>query len=267
MQVHWHIPIFLCLQISLQVNSQMQHGGCARRIGHPVRARSAWDVTNVAALSCRSAPCMWPVVNRPLSGAPGGPHASPPRRVRKKVRGDAHGSASRSLWPGRRYEVTLTAAARRVVSHPTVNGPDVMTVWFERQNRTAGHPVPAQDARRVPQMRRLVAARLRLCGLPELVEPMELLTSELITNALEHGDGPGVSLLLSCSRETVRLTVDDGSRESPQLAAPELDAESGRGLWIVAAIASEYGGSWGVSSDCTKTWCSLTVPAVMEPAV
>lgn len=113
---------------------------------------------------------------------------------------------------------------------------------------------------------RLVAARLRLCGLPELVEPMKLLTSELVTNALEHGDGP-VSLLLSCSSETVRLTVDDGSRESPRLEAPELDAESGRGLWIVESIASEYGGSWGVSPDCTKTWCSLTVPAAKEPAV
>lgn len=222
-------------------------------------------ISCVAALSCRSAPCMWPVVNRPLPGVPGGAHASPPRRVRKKVRGDAHGSASQALWPGRRYEVTLTAAARRLVSHPTVNGLDVMTVWFERQQRIAGHPVPAQDARRVPQMRRLVAARLRLCGLPELVEPMKLLTSELVTNALEHGDGP-VSLLLSCSGETVRLTVDDGSRESPRLGAPELDAESGRGLWIVESIASEYGGSWGVSSDCKKTWCSLTVPAAMEPA-
>lgn len=209
---------------------------------------------------------MWPVVNRPLPGVPGGTHASPPRRVRKKVRGDVHGSASRVLWPGRRYEVTLTTTTRRLVSRPTVNGPDVMTVWFERQNRIAGHPVPAQDARRVPQMRRLVVARLRLCGLPELVEPMELLTSELVTNALEHGDGP-VSLLLSCSSETVRLTVDDGSRESPRLGAPELDAESGRGLWIVESIASEYGGSWGVSPDCKKTWCSLTVPAAMEPAV
>lgn len=141
-----------------------------------------------------------------------------------------------------------------------------MAVWFERQLRSPCQPMPPQDARRVPQMRRLVAARLRLCGLPELVEPMKLLTSELVTNALEHGDGP-VSLLLSCSSETVRLTVDDGSRESPRLGAPELDAESGRGLWIVESIASEYGGSWGVSPDCTKTWCSLTVPAAKEPAV
>ncbi|MFF7602931.1 ATP-binding protein [Streptomyces mirabilis] len=116
-------------------------------------------------------------------------------------------------------------------------------------------------------MRRLVAARLRLCGLPELVEPMTLLTSELVTNALEHGDGPGVSLLLVCSNKTVRLTIDDGSRESPRMRTPELDAESGRGLWIVESIASEYGGSWGVSPDSTKTWCALTAPAPKEPDV
>ncbi|KPI12155.1 hypothetical protein OK006_11121 [Actinobacteria bacterium OK006] len=163
--------------------------------------------------------------------------------------------------------MTLTTTAIRLAPRLHEDRLDAMAVWFERQLRSPCQPMPPQDARRVPQMRRLVAARLRLCGLPELVEPMKLLTSELITNALEHGDGLGVSLLLSCSRETVRLTVDDGSRESPQLAAPELDAESGRGLWIVAAIASEYGGSWGVSPDCTKTWCSLTVPAAKEPAV
>lgn len=163
--------------------------------------------------------------------------------------------------------MTLTTTAIRLAPRLHEDRLDAMAVWFERQLRSPRQPMPPQDARRVPQMRRLVAARLRLCGLPELVEPMELLTSELVTNALEHGDGPGVSLLLSCSRETVRLTVDDGSRESPRLGAPGLDAESGRGLWIVAAIASEYGGSWGVSSDCTKTWCSLTVPAAKEPAV
>ncbi|MEU1034483.1 ATP-binding protein [Streptomyces mirabilis] len=163
--------------------------------------------------------------------------------------------------------MTLTTTAIRLAPCLHEDRLDAMAVWFERQLWSPCQPMPPQDARRVPQMRRLVAARLRLCGLPELVEPMKLLTSELVTNALEHGDGPGVSLLLSCSSETVRLTVDDGSRESPRLRAPELDAESGRGLWIVAAIASEYGGSWGVSPDCTKTWCSLTAPAAKEPAV
>lgn len=142
-----------------------------------------------------------------------------------------------------------------------------MAVWFERQQRTADQPMPTQDALRVPQMRRLVAARLRLCGLPELVEPMALLTSELVTNALEHGDGPGVSLRLVCSSKTVRLTIDDGSRASPRLRTPELDAESGRGLWIVESITSDYGGSWGVSPDSTKTWCTLMAPAPKETDV
>ncbi|MFD7003014.1 ATP-binding protein [Streptomyces mirabilis] len=121
--------------------------------------------------------------------------------------------------------------------------------------------MPPQDARRVPQMRRLVAARLRLCGLFELVEPMMLVTSELVTNALQYGDGPGVSLLLSCSGKSVRLTVDDGSQQCPQMRSTHAEAESGRGLCIVSMVASEYGGSWGVSSDHTQTWCLLTARA------
>ncbi|MER5384267.1 ATP-binding protein [Streptomyces sp. NPDC002688] len=133
-----------------------------------------------------------------------------------------------------------------------------MTVWFERQPHTAGLPLSVTDAQRVPQMRRLVEARLRSCGLEGVIGPFLLVTSELVTNALQHGTGSAVSLLLSCGPNSATLTVNDGSPRCPQLQTPHVYAESGRGLYIVASLASEYGGAWGVSDDGTQTWCTLS---------
>ncbi|MFJ7306020.1 ATP-binding protein [Streptomyces sp. NPDC099088] len=113
---------------------------------------------------------------------------------------------------------------------------------------------------RVPQMRRLVAARLRVCVLDGLVDPMALVTSELVTNALQHSRGESISLLLSCAATSARLIVKDGSARRPVLQAPCDAAERGRGLYLVSWTAAEYNGSWGFSDDNTQTWCTLTTP-------
>ncbi|MEV6537270.1 ATP-binding protein [Streptomyces sp. NPDC051639] len=157
--------------------------------------------------------------------------------------------------------MNLTTKAADSLPESARSRTDALTVWFERQSHIPGVPPSPDDAQRVPQMRRLVEARLRSCGLEGLIDPMLLVTSELVTNALRHGTGTGVSLLLSCNATTARLTVSDGSAQhrTPRLAPP--DAESGRGLHIVSLIACEYEGSWGVSSDLTQTWCTLTTPA------
>jgi anti-sigma regulatory factor (Ser/Thr protein kinase) len=39
------------------------------------------------------------------------------------------------------------------------------------------------------------------------------------------------------------------------LTVADADSESGRGLFLVASIADE----WGVSPDGTTTWCTLTL--------
>jgi hypothetical protein len=162
--------------------------------------------------------------------------------------------------PDRPSLMGATPPAVRVNCRKGLQQPDVMLAWFKRHQDPFSSPMYAEDARRVKQMRRLVGARLLLCRLPELVDPMLLVTSELVTNALRHGEGPGVSLLLSSYEQRAHLRVRDGSHGSPRLLAPSVLAESGRGLFLVEATARELGGSWGISSDHTQTWCELPRP-------
>jgi anti-sigma regulatory factor (Ser/Thr protein kinase) len=169
------------------------------------------------------------------------------------------GQKPSSGWGGCPVMALMTTAPR-FKTRTSRQQPDVMLVWFERQQDPSSASVHGLDARRVGQMRRLVEARLLLCRLPELVDPMLLVTSELVTNALQHGEGPGVSLLLASYTTHARLCVRDGSHATPRLLAPSVSAESGRGLFLVEATARELGGTWGTSSDHTQTWCELPWP-------
>lgn len=81
-----------------------------------------------------------------------------------------------------------------------------------------------------------------------------LLLSELLTNAVRHGEGP---VTLRVCRTLTELTVEVGDR-SPHLPRPRLaakDAESGRGLLLVRALAA----GWGVqpTDEGKTTWFTL----------
>ena len=67
-----------------------------------------------------------------------------------------------------------------------------------------------------------------------------LLTSELITNALEHGTGT-ITVLVSCEGERVRVAVVDESDAAPLPREAGPDDEGGRGLLIVEALAEAWG--------------------------
>jgi anti-sigma regulatory factor (Ser/Thr protein kinase) len=74
----------------------------------------------------------------------------------------------------------------------------------------------------------------------------ELLASELVANAAEHGDGQPISLSLRRHTEPsgqhgLTCEVTDTSTATPQHKAPDPDAERGRGLAIVAALAHTSG--------------------------
>ncbi|MFJ9731978.1 PAS domain S-box protein [Streptomyces sp. NPDC101171] len=81
-----------------------------------------------------------------------------------------------------------------------------------------------------------------------------LLLSEILTNAVQHAEGPiGVR---ACRTDT-SLTVEIGDRSLhlPQPRSATEDDESGRGLLLVRALA----GDWGVrpTDDGKTTWFSL----------
>ena len=73
-----------------------------------------------------------------------------------------------------------------------------------------------------------------------LVDDAELVVTELVTNALLHGTGP-VRLRASYTEPCLLVEVQDHSGQLPVLPARSLDAMTGRGLGLVAAVSSAWG--------------------------
>lgn len=99
---------------------------------------------------------------------------------------------------------------------------------------------------------RLVAGE---CGRSDLVETVELLVSELVTNAVlasanvdgswfkgRHASGrPPIRLWLQCDSDSIVISVWDGNDRIPQLEEPQPDDEHGRGLLLVESLSEECG--------------------------
>ena len=101
-------------------------------------------------------------------------------------------------------------------------------------------PLP-QDLTAPAVARGAVRRLLSRWNLHGVLEPVLLAVSELVTNALRHGRPP-VALRLERSGEGVTVDVHDGSKDLPAGAGEAADsAESGRGLGIVEAVASDTG--------------------------
>jgi anti-sigma regulatory factor (Ser/Thr protein kinase) len=90
----------------------------------------------------------------------------------------------------------------------------------------------------------------------EVVEVAQLLTTELVTNALKHGRG---DIVLAISRQAgdLRVDVTDDGPGTPQIGSGGEDALGGRGLMVVEALATMWGVAPGLR-PCGKTvWFSL----------
>ena len=91
------------------------------------------------------------------------------------------------------------------------------------------------------QGRAQVRAVIRGWDIPVDPDVAILLTSELVTNAITHGTGEPVTLSVTCSARQLRVEVHDTSRELPFIAEAPGDAETGRGLMLVASLSAEWG--------------------------
>jgi anti-sigma regulatory factor (Ser/Thr protein kinase) len=81
----------------------------------------------------------------------------------------------------------------------------------------------------------------------------KLIVSELVTNAVVHGEG---RILLSSELDEDRLlieVVDDGSGFEHVVREVPFDALSGRGLSIVDATSSR----WGIHEGTTHVWAEI----------
>jgi anti-sigma regulatory factor (Ser/Thr protein kinase) len=103
-------------------------------------------------------------------------------------------------------------------------------------------------------------------GLPALAEDASVIVSELVTNALKHGNrGAGatarnrVELILWHRPDEVICAVTDSGAEPPVLGQPDPLAEAGRGLHVVQALSATWG--WTRLTDRRKAvWAALPVP-------
>jgi anti-sigma regulatory factor (Ser/Thr protein kinase) len=83
-----------------------------------------------------------------------------------------------------------------------------------------------------------------LCaGLPvDVTSTAQLLTSELVANAVQHGTGE-IELRITTMAGHLHIEVADESSEEPRLLPASPEQSKGRGIMIVDAFAS----GWGVT--------------------
>jgi anti-sigma regulatory factor (Ser/Thr protein kinase) len=98
----------------------------------------------------------------------------------------------------------------------------------------------------VPVARFHVRAALGFHELGEYADDAEIITSELVTNAIQHvrNDGTGtVAVILARIRnpEAVTVVVSDSSPEGPVMRERSAGSERGRGLHIVEALSTHWG--------------------------
>lgn len=130
------------------------------------------------------------------------------------------------------------------------------------QSHSSGPPWVMQwqslpPASAVPFVREQLARVLADWGLTaEAGEPVLLVVTELVTNALDHARGP-IQLVVSFPGECVRVEVHDAATEPPQQQPRDPWAARGRGLQLVDALSAR----WGSLPDATgKTvWADVTI--------
>ena len=100
--------------------------------------------------------------------------------------------------------------------------------------------------RSVPAARSRVRAALGLHGPGAYADDAEIITSELVTNAVQHlGDNGtktiGVTITYAGSPAAVTIAVSDSSPRGPIRRDTPPGSEQGRGLQIIEALSAYWG--------------------------
>lgn len=126
-------------------------------------------------------------------------------------------------------------------------------------SQVASWDLPADPAV-VGDVRALAVRRLTEWGLGHLASKVELIVSELVTNAILYGSDP---IRLRLIRHTSLVCeVSDASNSSPRLRRARPDDESGRGVFLVAELAHRRGTRF--TSQGKIAWAELELPGTRE---
>jgi anti-sigma regulatory factor (Ser/Thr protein kinase) len=106
------------------------------------------------------------------------------------------------------------------------------------------------------EARRFVVERLREWNCAHIADAVVLLTSELVTNAVQHA-GTDIGLVVSCFDNTIRVEIDDHAVDAPVPHPRAQDVPTAHGLLLVDMMS----GRWGVDRHSTGKTVWFEVPA------
>jgi anti-sigma regulatory factor (Ser/Thr protein kinase) len=165
---------------------------------------------------------------------------------------ELRGAAARELGLGETADAILSALL------PTADGHrDDVTLFLIKMPQarlaTASRQLAAEP-RAAAAGRGFVAQVLASWDCGEVADTACLLASEIVTNAVQHAEGP-LRLGLYRTASEVIVEVSDHSPGQPQLRPVDPTAEAGRGMLLVDALSD----GWGTRLDGTdKTvWFAL----------
>ncbi|MER5886007.1 SpoIIE family protein phosphatase [Streptomyces sp. NPDC001941] len=139
-----------------------------------------------------------------------------------------------------------------VVQHPSRTGPDA-----ELFHNAALELLGGVEA--APRARAFASGVLASWRFPvELRDLGVLATSELVANSLKHGTPP-MRLRLRRTDRRLIIEVTDGDDHLPRRRRAETEDEAGRGISIIATIASSWG-SRRTPGGGKAVWCEFALP-------
>jgi hypothetical protein len=95
-----------------------------------------------------------------------------------------------------------------------------------------------------------------LWGVPTAGDETQLVVTELATNVIKHvGEGTPATLILEWKRERLRVEMHDKSQALPAVRTADCDAECGRGLHMLTAMAVDWGTV--VTALGKAVWCEI----------
>jgi anti-sigma regulatory factor (Ser/Thr protein kinase) len=153
----------------------------------------------------------------------------------------------------------IAPSAHTDVDRPPVspNGAKVMdSPALTRQLNLTARPESAGLARRFAH------ACLVAWHLDRLTDDVELVVSELVTNALLHARGEGrraarIRLEVLRDQDSLVCRVTDGSLAPPAQEAAGDTAENGRGLLLVDILAAQWG--WFSGPEGKAVWARFDI--------
>jgi anti-anti-sigma regulatory factor/anti-sigma regulatory factor (Ser/Thr protein kinase) len=126
-------------------------------------------------------------------------------------------------------------------------------------------PAPRRFHQRLPGTlgaaavaRQLVGDACRIWGLVSLIEDVEVVVTELVSNALRYTTGE-VELSMMLRERFLHLSVCDNSHAPPRLVLTDPDTGmGGRGLVLVDALTAGWGSV--PTADGKYVWATLRIP-------